>query len=134
MLDASVVLAWLLPDELSDYADAAIAAVYREGAMAPGTWPVEVANGLLAADRRGRMDRSTMNEGLRLALNLPLDSDVVPLTEAVTAASILAMVHNLAVYDALYLEAALRLSMGLATADARLRDAGMKAGVTLFLP
>jgi hypothetical protein len=53
--DASVALAWALPDEISIYADAVLKAVGSGVLHAPEIWPREVANGLVLAVRRGRI-------------------------------------------------------------------------------
>jgi predicted nucleic acid-binding protein len=57
VVDASIALAWGLPDETSAYADAVLAVVEREGLRVPGLWPREIANGLSVAYRRGRITR-----------------------------------------------------------------------------
>jgi predicted nucleic acid-binding protein len=55
VVDASIALAWGLPDESSAYADAVLAVVAREGLRVPGLWPREIANGLAVAYRRHRI-------------------------------------------------------------------------------
>ena len=52
VVDASIALAWGLPDETSAYADAVLAVVEREELSVPGLWPREIANGLSVAYRR----------------------------------------------------------------------------------
>jgi predicted nucleic acid-binding protein len=46
VVDASIALAWGLPDESSAYADAVLAVVERDGLRVPDLWPREIANGL----------------------------------------------------------------------------------------
>jgi hypothetical protein len=55
VVDASIALAWGLPDESSTYAAAVLAVVEREGLRVPSLWPREIANGLAVAYRRGRI-------------------------------------------------------------------------------
>ena len=43
VVDASVALAWALPDESSAYADAVLVAVEREGLRVPDLWAREIA-------------------------------------------------------------------------------------------
>ena len=50
VLDASVTLSWAFEDEASEYTEAALKATSREGAVVPGLWLLEVANGLLVAE------------------------------------------------------------------------------------
>jgi predicted nucleic acid-binding protein len=55
VVDASIALAWGLPDESSDYADAVLAVAEHEGLCVPDLWAREIANGLAVAYRRGRI-------------------------------------------------------------------------------
>ena len=55
VVDASIALAWALPDESSAYADAVLVVVERHGLRVPNLWPREIANGLAVAHRRGRI-------------------------------------------------------------------------------
>ena len=55
VVDASSVLAWCFEDEGGPEADALIDQVAAEGADVPGSWSLEVANGLVAGERRGRI-------------------------------------------------------------------------------
>ena len=55
VVDASIALAWGLPDESSAYADAVLAVVERDGLRVPDLWPREIANGLAVAYRRRRI-------------------------------------------------------------------------------
>jgi predicted nucleic acid-binding protein len=55
VVDASVALAWALPDESSSYAEAVLAAVENGAIQVPELWPREIANGLAMAYVRRRM-------------------------------------------------------------------------------
>ena len=55
VVDASVALAWALPDESSAYADAVLAVVEQDGLRVPELWAREVANGLAVAYLRKRI-------------------------------------------------------------------------------
>jgi predicted nucleic acid-binding protein len=55
VVDASIALAWGLPDESSAYADAVLTTVERDGLRVPDLWPREIANGLAVAYRRRRI-------------------------------------------------------------------------------
>jgi predicted nucleic acid-binding protein len=54
VVDASVALAWCFADETSDYADRILGRLEQDDAVAPAIWPLELANGLRTAERRGR--------------------------------------------------------------------------------
>jgi predicted nucleic acid-binding protein len=131
VVDASVILAWCLDDETSEVADAALERLLVEGAIAPAHWPLEVANGMRAAERRGRIDEPSLRR-LQPRLNM-LPVEVAPV-ELSTAFGVIesARRYELSVYDAAYLDLAEFRGLGLATVDARLADACRLAGLPLI--
>ena len=101
--------------------------------VVPVLWTFEVANSLLALWRRrviqeeqyerarwdlAHLDTITDEEGPRLALE---------------KTSTVAREHSLSVYDAVYLERALRRGLPLATRDSALNNAAKRAGVRTLL-
>jgi predicted nucleic acid-binding protein len=58
VIDASLALAWGMPDESSSYAIAALAAVEPSIMYVPDLWAYEVANGLVIALRRQRITQA----------------------------------------------------------------------------
>jgi predicted nucleic acid-binding protein len=64
VVDASVALAWCFDDQASGTADEVLGRLEHEEAIAPAIWPLEVANGLRTAERRGRLDRGA-GDGIR---------------------------------------------------------------------
>lgn len=132
ILDASVALAWILPDE----ADAARASqhmdrVIRDGAAVPAIWALEMANVLLVAERTGRIDSVEMDAALAGLAALPIDRDVQRDTVVWGAALPLARRHRLSVYDATYLELAHRRALPLASFDSARRRAALAEQVPL---
>ncbi len=55
VLDSSAALAWVILGEGDDATEALLDEVASAGAVAPGLWPLETANVLLAAERRARV-------------------------------------------------------------------------------
>ncbi|MEI9478624.1 MAG: type II toxin-antitoxin system VapC family toxin [Deltaproteobacteria bacterium] len=56
VLDASIALAWALPDEASDQADRFLSRVTAKDVLwVPSLWWYEVANALVVAERRKRL-------------------------------------------------------------------------------
>ena len=131
VVDASIVLAWCLDDETSELADSAIERLLAEGGVAPAHWPLEVANGLRAAERRGRIDEPSLRRLRPRLTQLPVD--IAPV-EFSTALSLIESSgkHDLSVYDAAYLDLAEFRALGLATIDARLAEACKVAGIALI--
>ena len=114
VLDASIGVAWLLDDEDEPRAEAPLARLGVETAWVPVIWHVEVHNALLGAERRRRLRPEEVDARLHQIGGLPLRTDSSPNLEA---AFTLARTHRLSVYDALYLELALRANAPLATLD-----------------
>ena len=66
VLDASVALAWLIDDPVPSYATKIQERIADgEAALVPALWVLEMANGLLMAERRGKLAPSDADHGLR---------------------------------------------------------------------
>jgi hypothetical protein len=77
VLDASVTLAWAFDDERDREALAALERLRAEEAVVASLWPLEVTNGLLAAERRGRITAADGTRFLHLVRSLPVVVDPV---------------------------------------------------------
>ncbi len=130
-LDVSVTLSWVLPDEKSGLAEAALAYVQHEGAVVPSLWWFELRNALVTAERRNRLTPVHTHQSLADIAYLPIEIDTAPAEIAVLT---LARTHILSIYDAAYLELALRRAAPLATLDRALLRAATGAGAALFAP
>lgn len=129
VLDASVALAWFLDDEQAPQADSVRSRLVRDSAFVPQLWHLEVRNGLIIAERRGRLSATRMNECLEALKWLPVQTDSEAVLEMVTS---LARLHKLSVYDAVYLELAKRRDAALASLDAALLRAAAEEGVRVL--
>ena len=129
VLDSSIVGCWCFPDEASSVADAALLAVSADEAVVPAVWWFEVRNLLLTGERVGRMHPAGTAEFLADLERLSIRIDRAPVSDAVLA---LAREHRLTVYDAAYLELALRADVPLATLDQQLATAARAAAVPLL--
>jgi predicted nucleic acid-binding protein len=129
VVDASVALAWCLKDEASDFADRVLESVIAEGGSAPAHWPMEVANGIRSAERRGRIDEEEIAHVSQLLDRLAIEVVPVELTTAMWSVLDVARTHDLSAYDAAYLDLAKVRGVALATLDDRLRKACESAGV-----
>lgn len=133
VLDTSVPLAWLFPDESSPYADSVMEALRRDQAVAPPVWKLELLNALLCAERRGRVSRSDIGTFISAVRNLSIETDV---DSGTGWEDLLRLAHDqsLSVYDATYVDLALRRGLALATLDERMKAAAERVGVTLYQP
>jgi predicted nucleic acid-binding protein len=131
IVDASVTLAWCLSDEADDYAERILERVVVESAAAPAHWPLEVANGLRSAERRGRIDSDNTDRVAQMLDRLSIEIVPVELTTSLWTILDSAREHELSVYDAAYLDLARFRGVPLATLDEPLRAAAKAAGVTI---
>jgi predicted nucleic acid-binding protein len=131
VVDASIALTWCFEDEVTDETEAIGTRVDSEGAIVPGLWRLKVANTLLLAERRGRIDRSDGEQRLELLAALPISIDADTGIRAWTDTLLLARAERLTLYDAAYLELAIRQDVELATLDRDLRRAARKMGVAI---
>jgi predicted nucleic acid-binding protein len=133
VIDGSTALGFLMRDEQAPSALKALAAM-EDGiqTFVPTHWWLEVANGLLTAERRKRASQADVTEALHLLRALPAvtDDDTGPRSGTDTIA--LARQYGLTVYDAAYLELAMRHGATLATDDRALGQAAVKAGVAVL--
>lgn len=131
VLDASVVLAWLLPDERSEAAAELVGRVVSDRPRAPSLLMLEVGNALLQAERRARIPRATRLELLDAFTTLPISLEPIG-AEAMLRAGELADRHRLSLYDASYLELAMLRDCGLASFDEALVRAARAERVTIL--
>ena len=128
VLDASCALAWCFEEEGGPDADALIDQVAAVGALVPALWPLEVANALVVAERRGRIGRDDSLAFIAMLEDLPIAVDGGTAARAFHETIALARDHALSSYDASYLELALRAKLPLATGDEALRRAAKRLG------
>ena len=132
VVDSSVSLAWCFEDEQTEPVMTLLDRVAEEGAFAPQLWPLEALNGLLMAERRGRLDGARRQRLAGLLQSLPIMIDAETAGQAWSAVARLAEQFRLTAYDAAYLELAQRRTLPLATLDQQLRAAGKALGLTLL--
>jgi predicted nucleic acid-binding protein len=132
VLDTSLTLSWYFEDERTPSSDALLDRVAEAGAVVPGLWRLEVANGLQMAIRRNRIDPAYRDEAISRLSCLPIALDPETNTFAWTTTVHLAERFGLTTYDAAYLELAQRRTLPLATLDQELRGAASVLGVALL--
>jgi predicted nucleic acid-binding protein len=133
VLDASTALGWLLDRPVLAKASHTRQLILSGGIpVVPVLWRHEVSNGVVIAERRGRL---TAEQVKTLAEDLDDFSHTVQIDPATVRSSVLietARRTNLTVYDAAYVELAARRRLPLATLDDKLAEAARRAGVALI--
>ena len=134
MLDASLALAWALPDEATRYTDEMLERVASATAWVPPLWPYEIANGLLMAQCRHRLTAAQSSAFVDELLKLPIEIEPRSARTVLETHIGLATQYTLTAYDAAYLDLALRRGIPLITQDKAMRAAATKSGVQLAMP
>lgn len=134
VLDASVALAWFIDTPVPAHAVQARHALLN-GARAhvPALWHLEMANGIVVAERRRILSADEAIQALKsielLAIQaVETHSETVPIRQVFTSARS----YNLSAYDAVYFDLARKERLALATLDRGLRTAATQAGVEIF--
>ncbi|CDW92334.1 MULTISPECIES: type II toxin-antitoxin system VapC family toxin [unclassified Thiomonas] len=154
VIDNSVVCGWFLSNQATPYTEAIAQRLLDGTAIAPGLWPLELANVLRTACKRGALVAQRAQEISAEICALPITIDAEPQSPAALHALALRFDLSrkrraapsfldprggragrspapgaLTSDDAAYLELALRLQLPIATQDAALMQAAMAAGV-----
>jgi predicted nucleic acid-binding protein len=132
VLDTSVTLAWVYRGETTESVNEVFESLSRAGAWVPSLWRLEVANVLQMGIRRGRHDGAFRDGALSDLALFPIHVDLETDRQAWGATARLAERHRLTLYDAAYLELALRRGLPLATLDQELRAAASHEKVQLI--
>lgn len=133
IVDASVALTWCFDDEMRPETDAVGRRILEEGAIVPTLFHLEVTNILLAGERRKRITREEVGRRLERIGKMPFKVDDETIARSWDTTLALARAENLTVYDAAYLELALRTRSQLASLDRNLVAAARRRRVSLAL-
>ena len=124
VIDASATLPWCLKDEESAWTVNLLRRLATgDRIVVPAHWPTEVLNGLLMAGRRKRIAQGRASAFWTELAALPITVEAALTLAQSRAVLSLCEIHQLTVYDAAYLELAMRYAAPLATLDGALRTA-----------
>ena len=129
VLDTSVAAAWALLEADDPATEEALNIVQKGSGLVPALFWFELRNTLVVNERRERISQSLTEAFLKAFSKFSIIVDTEPNEATVLT---LARQHGLTVYDASYLELALRRETPIATADRKLKRAALAAGVTVI--
>ena len=133
VVDASGGFSWVYPSQASGETDKWLEQMESgAGVVVPSLWFWEIANGLLAAQRRKLLTTAERRKALHRLSLLSFTIDEEAGRIALGKTSELAEKHGLSVYDAAYLEIALRRKLFLGSRDEALLKAAKRSGVKLL--
>ena len=132
VVDASAMLAWCFEDEAPPNAADLLDEFVAEGIVVPVIWTLELANILNQGLRKGRLKQAMLEEFVALIDALGVVPDLEGYERALVETRALAAAEKLTVYDASYLELALRLKARLASKDTALIGAARRHKVKVI--
>jgi len=130
VIDCSVGFAWIHPNQATPETDKLLDEVEGGAAVVvPALWFIEMANSLLVLQRRKKLTGKERQAALETLSNMSFIVDDEPARVALRETSELAERYDLTVYDATYLELAVRRKLPLASRDSALLGAAKRCGV-----
>ena len=124
-----MLLAWFVRSQSTVLTEKALQRVAGEAVHVPIVWKLGFANALRQLERRRKLSAQDSAAIVDAVDSLALQIDTAPVGQRRLLD--LARQYDLRVYDASYLELAIRLSLKLATQDGPLASAAEKAGLKL---
>jgi predicted nucleic acid-binding protein len=125
-------LTWCLTGQLNAQAENILKYVKREGALVPPTWHLEMANVLGLKLRDGNLSDPSADSAVRLLNSLDIATDSQYRQRSISSYIGEVLRFELAAYDALYVELALRTGSPLATFDRAMIWAAQRFGVVVM--
>lgn len=132
VMDCSVTMSLLLLDGKKKDIQKIERLLATSRAIVPSIWRYEVANVLCMAERAKRFSEADGAEFKAILSALPIIVDELSTVKALEGTEHLAQEYGLTVYDAAYLELAMRDGLPLATFDKALKSAANKVGTVLI--
>jgi len=132
VLDCSVAISWLMPDEDSSFSNQTLNLLTSQQAFVPSIWPLEVGNVLLGAERNKRITIKQRCSAISIINELPITIDPHTSKYVFLETMVLAERYKLTLYDASYLELAMRMNIPIATFDKQLKQAAHKEKVIIL--
>jgi predicted nucleic acid-binding protein len=130
IVDASVGFAWVYQGQATPETDQLLNEVAAGATViVPALWFLEMSNVLLIAQRRHRLTAIQRKAAMEKLTAMQLTVDEEGSRNAFGKTSELAEKYGLTIYDATYLELALRRSLPLASRDEALTKAATRCGI-----
>lgn len=132
VLDSSVALAWVLPDESDPTIDSLCDRLTEDIAVVPPVWPLEIGNVLRIAVKRGRLNLKDMGRVIKELRWLPIEIDTYSTERSFDETLAIAQKYDLTTYDASYVELARRRDVPIATLDQKLRKTSVSIKIDVL--
>lgn len=130
VVDCSVSIAWVFPSQADAYTESVLDALATAPGLVPKWWDIETLNVLLALERRDKLSTHDAHSALRLLHQLPIQR--FETTASLFELHALARRYRLSSYDTLYLDAAIKQGLPLASRDKALILAAEESGIGVW--
>lgn len=137
VLDASVTMCWFFLDGKPAERTYALRVLdvmkqSETSALVPVTWGLEISDVIGKAEMKGLITEAQSEAFLEMLGSIDISADTATFSRALSDTLQISRRYRLSAYDASYLELALREGLSLATLDADLQKAAIKAGLKRF--
>lgn len=133
VLDSSFTLAWVLEEEgEEEHVNRVFDLLNQHSANVPSLWFYEVSNVLAISERRGRLVQKDLARMIAILRALPLVVDQDCESRSLREILALARTNSLTVYDATYLDLAMKTGLPLATLDTKMIRVAESLGITIL--
>jgi hypothetical protein len=134
VLDVGVPLAWVVSTQGTAYTSGVWHRMPKAVAVVPGSWPLELAQAVRFAERRGSLTPAQSANKLTGMAGFNIRIDGQPFANHWPAEMGISRSHRLSSFDATSLDLADRFHLPLDTIDSSLTRAAAAVGVPLFVP
>jgi len=133
VIDCSTTMSLFLPDEKDkDYTNIIYKQLENKECIVPNIWCYEISNVLLSCKKRNRLDEKQINEIANLIYKFPVEIGNNNFQYIQNNVFNIASSYGLSIYDASYIELAIRFNCSLATLDKKLIDTAKKLNIGLL--
>jgi predicted nucleic acid-binding protein len=132
VLDASLIVALILREANVPNGDAVYDALGGETLAVPAHWPAEIASALSVNHRRGRISAKNVAVAVEKLLVLKPTVDPAPPLADIPDLLQLTAAEQLTIYDAVYVQLAMKLDAMLATVDEAMRMSAKRHDISLL--
>ncbi|MGL4288828.1 MAG: type II toxin-antitoxin system VapC family toxin [Phreatobacter sp.] len=132
VLDASIAVAALAPDEHGELSDTYRDLLLSPGIVVPPIWAIEVMHVFRRKVHRGAISRALADEAIDTLAVMAVETLDMPAESCFGEIRALSRAHRLNPYDAAYIDAALRTGLPLATIDQGMRLAARAEGLIVL--
>lgn len=129
VIDNSVFMSWAFTDEKNKKSRDLLKRVEKITVYVPSLWVYELTNVLFVAEKKGRIKKVDTISFLNFIKFLPINIENSSYDIVTKDALAISREHNITIYDASYIELAIRKNLPIASFDKELVNISKKIGI-----